>query len=163
MVDKNITIQYKFNVLADSKYSGWWAKIEMLSKATGPCIYFDLDTVITGNIDYLEDYARTSKLAAPANWGQSGHGGIQSSVMCWNGNLQEVDEKFNYESDSKRLHGDQCFLTELFGNDYTKLPGVYSYKYHARQALPDKACVAAFHGKPDYSEVGDPWIKTALS
>lgn len=163
MVYKNLTIPFSFNVLRESKYTGWWAKLDMLSQATGPCVYLDLDTIILGNIDYLVDYT-FHKIAAPANWGQSGHGGIQSSVMAWSGNLQEIKDKFDYEVDSKRLHGDQCFLTELYEHKYVKLPMVYSYKYHARNtSLPPDAKIICFHGKPDYWEVQEPWIKKALS
>lgn len=162
MVSKNLSLPHTFNVLAESKYYGWWAKLEMVSKAVGPSIYFDLDVVITGNIDYLVEYT-SHKIAAPENWGQSGYGGIQSSVMCWNGELQEVDKIFDYESDSNRLHGDQCFLTELYGDVYTKISGVCSYKYHARQSLPKGAKIVCFHGKPDYWEVNHDWIDQALS
>jgi hypothetical protein len=162
MVNKNLTVDYKFNVLTSSKYHGWWSKLEMLSKATGPCLYFDLDTVITGNIDYLVDYTK-NKLSAPANWGQSGHGGVQSSVMAWNGSLQEIEKLFNYDVDSNRLWGDQEFLTEVYGDSYVKLPYIYSYKYHCANKLHEGAKIVCFHGKPDYWEVSDTWVKSALS
>lgn len=161
MVSKNLTIPYRFRVLSSSNYEGWWAKIDLFAKSSGPSIYFDLDVVITGSIDYLADYTK-HHLAAPANWGQSGHGGVQSSVMVWNGENRQPSQRFNYEIDSARLWGDQEFLTEIYGDNYIKIPYVYSYKYHARNQLPDDARVVCFHGKPDYWEVNRDWINQAL-
>lgn len=166
MVDKNLTIPHRFMLINDDNtplsYKSWWDKLRLFGRAEEPSIYFDLDVIIARNIDYLVDYTKYP-IAAPANWAQSGHGGIQSSVMCWNGENREPWEKFNYSVDSHRLHGDQCFLTELYGDTFVKIPGVKSYKYHCRGGLPGDAHIVAFHGKPDYWEVNDPWIKEALS
>lgn len=170
MIEGNLTVPFFFACVTDQDlegihcikpicdYQGWWQKLSLFEIADGPSLYFDLDTVITGNIDYLAEYAN-HVLAAPANWGQSGHGGIQSSVLAWNGTLKEPYRVFDYEKDSKRLWGDQEFLTELYGDRYTKLPHVYSYKYHCRGSLPKDARVVCFHGKPDYPEVNDGWVK----
>jgi len=99
-------------------------------------------------------------LCAPANWGQSGHGGIQSSVLAWSGQLTEPFEKFDFAKDSKRLWGDQEFLSELYGDNYTRLPRIYSYKYHCMgKRLPLDASVVCFHGRPDYHEVSDDWVR----
>ena len=57
----------------------------------------------------------------------------------------------------------QCFLTEIYGDNYVKLPHIYSYKYHCRNSLPHDAAIVCFHGKPDYWEVKHDWIDQALS
>lgn len=164
-VAKNLSAPHNFlcidNLNTPDAYNSWWDKLRLFDRATGPSIYFDLDTIITGNLDYLIEYTQYD-LAAPANWGQSGHGGIQSSVMCWSGETRRPWNEFNYERESSRLHGDQCFLTELYGDNYVKLPGVYSYKYHCQNVLPGDARVVCFHGKPDYWEVNRDWITEAL-
>lgn len=174
MVAEHLTVPKKFVCVTDQQlenrhmvrpivpWHGWWQKLSLFEIATGPSLYFDLDTVITGNLDYLAEYADT-EFAAPANWGQSGHGGIQSSVMAWNGQWKEPFNCFDYEKDHKRLWGDQEFLTELRGDNYVKIPGVFSYKYHCRNGLPEDARVVCFHGKPDYWEVSDPWVKQFAS
>ncbi|MFW0776212.1 MAG: hypothetical protein ACN2B6_00640 [Rickettsiales bacterium] len=152
------TIHGVFCVKPKVLYKSWWDKFNLFWLANGPSIYFDLDVVITGNLDYLVAFTKHD-LAAPANWGQSGHGGIQSSVMCWSGQIRpELSE-----DDIDRLHGDQCLLTEMYGDTYIKIPRVYSYKYHSRSHLPDDASVVCFHGKPDYWEVNHRWIDQALS
>jgi len=172
MVEKNLTVEHRFKCITKTNlpgintvkpfvpYRGWWQKIGLFSPgiATGPSLYFDLDVVITGNIDYLVDYTK-NQLAAPANWAQSGHGGIQSSVMAWSGNWFEPFRQFKPKSAEimGRLWGDQEYLTELLGDNFEKLPGIGSYKYHVRPfgVVPDDMKVCTFHGKPDPHEVTD--------
>lgn len=172
MVEKNLTVEHQFKCITTQSlpgittvkpfvpYSGWWSKLNLFAPtiATGPSLYFDLDVVITGNIDYLVPFTQCGKLAAPANWAQSGHGGIQSSVMAWGGNWHEPFRKFDYPVDSKRLWGDQEFLWEMLGDDWIKIPRVGSYKYHCRSAIPADLSVIAFHGLPNPHEVTDSWI-----
>jgi len=137
----------------------WWSKLNLFHPriSTGPSLYFDLDVVIVGSLDYLVDYTNT--FSAPANWAMSGHGGIQSSVMAWQGNWSLPYDSFKYPEDSQRLWGDQEFLTELLGDDWQKLLGVVSYKYHCRgKGMPENAAILSFHGKPDPHEVDDEWI-----
>ncbi|RMG71926.1 MAG: hypothetical protein D6711_14205 [Chloroflexi bacterium] len=141
-------------------WPGWWQKLGLFCPqiTSGPSLYFDLDTVITGPLDYLVKYTKHD-LAAPANWAQSGHGGIQSSVLAWSGKWHEPYERFDFQKDSARLWGDQEFLIELRGDNFVKLPGVYSYKYHARgKGVPDDCSVLCFHGKPDPHEVEEKWL-----
>ena len=171
-VSKYLTVKHEFKCITEHElpnittvkpivnYHGWWSKLNLFapSVATGKSIYLDLDVVITKNIDYLVEY--TDTFSAPANWAQSGHGGIQSSVMCWPGNWHYPFEKFDYEKDSKRLWGDQEFLWELLGDDWQKIPNVGSYKYHVRPVsqIPEWMHICAFHGKPDPDEVKDACI-----
>lgn len=171
MVEKNLTVPHQFKcittrqldgvftVLPAVPWYGWWSKLSLFYPgiATGPSLYFDLDVVITGNIDYLVDYTK-HKFAAPSNWAQSGHGGIQSSVMAWSGNFNEPYQSINWPEDSKRFWGDQEYLYDLLGENWERIPGVGSYKYHCRGGKPENLRVLAFHGKPDPHEVRDPWI-----
>lgn len=177
MVEKNLSVPHQFVCITTDKfdgistrnppvsYHGWWQKIGLFYPrlATGPSLYFDLDVVITGSLDYLVPYTKQNELplAAPANWAQSGHGGIQSSVMAWSGNWFEPYEQFRkqWPEVSQRLWGDQEFLYEMLGDKgWYRLPGIYSYKYHCRNGKPDDASVLVFHGKPDPHEVTDDWI-----
>lgn len=179
MVAANLTVEHEFKCITTQKlpdistvlpyvpYHSWWQKIGLFAPriATGPSLYFDLDVVITGNLDYLADY--TDKFSAPANWAQSGHGGIQSSVMAWPGNWTAPYEQFKpqWPAVSTRLWGDQEFLWEMLGDDWQRLPGVGSYKYHVRpqQRIPDDMKVCVFHGKPDPHEVSDPCLSPFTS
>ena len=164
-IKNNISHDYEFICVTDSdlegvtcvkpprpEWSGWWNKLNLFGIADGPSLYFDLDVVISGNLDYLVEYAKYN-FAAPANWARSGHGGIQSSVMAWNGGYREPFERFDFDIDSKRLHGDQCYLWELLGDDWERIPNVVSYKYHCLGGVRDTDSVVVFHGKPDPHEV----------
>jgi hypothetical protein len=144
-------------------YPGWWSKLGLFAPGitTGPSLYFDLDVVITGSLDYLADYT-AHQFAAPPNWAQSGHGGIQSSVMAWRGNWTEPYEyiKPQWPEVSQRLWGDQELLWKMLGDDWTRIPsGIYSYKYHClRGKRPDDMAVCVFHGDPKPLGVSDEWI-----
>ena len=67
-LDKNLTIPYEFICLTNIEIpniqcltlsdigQGFWSKINLFRKdldLSGPCLYFDLDTIIKGNIDSL--------------------------------------------------------------------------------------------------------------
>ena len=176
-VARNLKIPHRFRcittrplpgietVLPPVPYWGWWAKCGLWAPgiATGPSIYFDLDVVITGSLDYLAEFTQY-EFAAPANWAQSGHGGIQSSVMAWRGNWYEPVEYIEpqWPDVTKRLWGDQELLWELLGDRWVRIPrGIYSFKYHAMDAVPADASVVVFHGEPKYPAVDTPWIRAA--
>lgn len=183
-IEKYLTIPHEFKCITTHKlpgvftvkpyvpYQGWWSKINLFTPrmATGPSIYFDLDTVITGSLDYLAEYTKY-KFSAPANWAQSGWGGIQSSVMAWSGSWYEPFYKINKEWRDRKIKdgftilgnksywGDQEYLWDLLGDDWIRIPNIYSYKYHCRDSNPPKdMAVCVFHGKPDPHEVSDKWI-----
>lgn len=143
-------------------YPGWWSKLNLFAPgvATGPSLYFDLDVVITGSLDYLADFT-AHEFAAPANWARSGHGGIQSSVMAWRGNWTAPHEYIQpqWPAVSERLWGDQELLWEMLGDNWVRIPGVYSYKYHCRDGKrPDDMAVCVFHGDPKPLDVRDEWL-----
>ena len=145
----------------------WFHKLSLFHYANGPSIYFDLDTIICGNLSPLLFYLKEI-LAMPKNWAQSGHGGWQSSCMIWNGELRKPFDLWE-PSVAKRLHGDQCFITEVMSDQVTAInPNlILSYKYHVnrpRLKRPPKDAIAiTFHGQPDYHEVGDQWVTECLS
>ena len=142
-------------------YGGWWSKLNLFAPgiATGPSLYFDLDVVITGGLDYLAEYT-THEFAAPANWARSGHGGIQSSVMAWRGDWTEPYEYIlpQWPAVTTRLWGDQELLWEMLGERWTRIPGVYSYKYHCREGLPADCRVTVWHGEPKPEHTKTDWF-----
>lgn len=171
-VRKHLSIPYEFKCITTRKldgvntvtphlpYQGWWSKLNLFQEATGPSLYFDLDVVITGSLDYLADFT-VHKFAAPANWARSGHGGIQSSVMAWRGNWKEPVEyiKPQWPQVTQRLWGDQELLWEMLGDDWVRVPGIYSYKYHCLNGpRPADMAVCVFHGEPKPIDVQDEWL-----
>ena len=175
MVSKYLTLPHSFKCITTEKltdietvlpyvpYQGWWSKFSLWERAKGPSIYFDLDVVIVGNIDYLVNYTNT--FSAPPNWAQSGYGGIQSSVMCWPGNWRLPLDVIDWPADSEKYWGDQEFLHALLKNDWEKIPGIGSYKYHVmnNKKIPEWMNVCVFHGKPDPHEVKDECLLSFMS
>lgn len=147
-------------VLPPVPYQGWWSKMGLWYPgiSEGPSLYFDLDVAICGSLDYLADFTR-HEFAAPSNWAQSGHGGIQSSVMAWRGDWTRPYEsiKPRWPAVTSEFWGDQEFLWDLLGDDWARIPRVCSYKYHVRphRRIPDDASVIVFHGEPKNADVED--------
>ena len=79
-IAKNCTIPYKFCEFHGEE-EGWWAKLELFKAFPKGerVLYFDLDTVITGNIDdiasYSGDFIALTDFYHPRN--------IGSGVMAW--------------------------------------------------------------------------------
>lgn len=184
MVAQNLETAHKFRCLSDRRiegidcfipdeaWPGWWSKLLLFKYATGQNLYLDLDVVVTGPLDRLI----SPQLSMPKNWAQSGHGGCQSSVMSWGHYYPELWRTFEPSmlkppengncGSFMGLWGDQEFITRKLGAPGGKIaamPGIYSYKYHCRQSLPDDAAVVCFHGEPKPGQVTDAWVVSRRS
>lgn len=165
-------------VIPDAVWPGWWAKIQMLGWArSGLNLYLDLDSIVIGPLDSL----LSEKFSAPANWGQSGHGGIQSSAMAWGGDYGWIADRFDPALLTPDAYhpfgrygatdywGDQGFLSAVLGDPgagkVAPMKGIASYKYHCREAgkPPAWASVVTFHGEPKAQDCSEEWIWAALS
>ena len=147
-------------------WEGWWSKMELFRPGLFPegrlVLYFDLDTLLIGPLDFLAGYR-----------GEFGvirgfyHPVRQSGVMAWrpgeiSGRMWEEwtadPEKHmsTYRGDGRWLDGhlpregvDQ--LLDLF-------PGrIVSYKVDAREGPPDGARVVCGHGRPRFSSPHAGW------
>lgn len=187
MVGLNLSVPHQFWCLSDrdipgvqclvprEQWPGWWAKLALFHVELGPALYLDLDSVITGPLDRL----LSDELSMPANWGESGHGGCQSSVMAWGRDYTHIAESFNpalLKQDIRHPHGrygntdywgDQGYLTALMGDPgagrVRAMPHVYSYRYHCADGPPADASVICFHGIPKPADAGDEWVRKARS
>jgi hypothetical protein len=158
-------------------FPGWFGKIGLFKP--GFCadsnLWLDLDVVLTGELNNMVLEYAGCYFSAPKNWAQSGWGGVQSSVMLWQGGKGCHAETIYRNFDPARinwppisapgvLYGDQELCTEL--RDAGRLSVTHiepelirSYKYHCRQGLPQGCKVVVFHGKPDPHEVSEDWFK----
>lgn len=186
MVARNLDRPHRFRCLTDvdiagidcftpdENWPGWWSKLLLFRYSSGPSLYLDLDVVIVGNLDRL----LSDTLSMPANWAQSGHGGCQSSVMAWHGDYSFIADRFNPEYlaapergncgayGPNKLWGDQEYITSILGNPGASIEPmghIYSYKYHARESVPEDASVICFHGEPKPEQVQAEWITKARS
>lgn len=179
-VKKHLTIPHRFVCVTDGReiegvnclpmddaYPGWWQKCQLFREgvATEQNLFMDLDVVITGSLDgIVRDYCG-SPFSILTNWAASGWGGCQSSVMAWKDNymVRQIYDLFDYESVSKRLHGDQCWITELRDTKRIEVNPIdpkltASYKYHCRESLPKGCKIVVFHGDPKPADVREDWF-----
>lgn len=168
MVQSNLAIPHRFVCFSDVdvpceriplKYGwpGWWSKIELFSEVfDGTTLYFDLDTVISGD---LKDIAlHPHQFTMLADFGMKSV--FNSGVMAWTGDYRAIYESFKKDP---RLHmrtyiappklGDQAYIgsvqkpIELWQEIF---PGqIVSYKKHCvGKPRPDDVRVVCFHGQP---------------
>ena len=137
---------------------GWWSKMELFRVfRTGRTVYFDLDTVIAGDITPLlqvsAPFAMLSDFYAPHR--------PASGVMVWQGDWSVLWHEFRqadpaqYQTSEK--WGDQGFIAECVPN-IARLqdiePGlIASYK----ASTPDQkaqAAIICYHGLPRPHQTG---------
>jgi len=190
MLDKNISIPYEFYCLTDLvgvnwdagtfnllplvyNYRGWWSKMELFRPdlfEENRVVFFDLDTIIVGNIDDLLLRNENFIGLKPFNPIRSKWNGyVASAIMGWrnNGFYNFLFSKFDYDSHTRLFRGDQDYLSWVFReNDLAfsfwqdLVGGIYSYKRHVRRnGLQDDARIICFHGKPRPNQVNEKWIK----
>jgi hypothetical protein len=149
--------------------SGWWQKVSLFKpdRFAGDNLYFDLDVVITGPLDFLkgrldrdpnrlhvrDDFSYSVKNPRPGHWNpQLGyHGAVNSSVMLWRGDsCREVWDKFT-PAVMNEIHGDQNHITRVLHpqDKISLLPDdkILSYKYHILRGHKPTG-VVVFHGEP---------------
>ncbi len=137
-------------------YPGWWSKMELFCPANnnlGDILYFDLDTVVVGD---LEDIASVRTLTLLQDFYRPTQ--LQSALMY----LPLEDRPAVWESWKRgpkiwmrKFRGDQDFLEPGWGDRAERwqalLPGqVVSYKVHVKKKgkVPEDARVVCFHGRP---------------
>ena len=148
----------------DYNWPGWWSKMELFRPDLGgDLFYLDLDTVITGPLDWLGGLVRPTMLRDffhPAN--------MASGVMYWPERARErLWNAFVRDAHGvmrlNRRGGDQRFIGSVMRGrvDYfqDREPGqVCSYKVDCRfRGVPDGASLVCFHGQPR------PWGRAALA
>lgn len=163
----------------------WWYKLQLFNNKhySGPLLYFDLDTVITDNIDWITQQS-LEYFWAPKDfkylWRPS-HDGINSSVMWWDtGKFTDVWKQFreqNFIQLQRRYPGDQDFLSDIIEQGRRRflnqqlirswkwecLDGGWNFRRH-HHLTPGTGTnshpggVMVFHGNPKPHTIKDPVI-----
>lgn len=142
---------------------GWFAKLYLFSKEAGlkgRTFYFDLDTIINGNMDKFFEYSGRFAILRDF-YRPDGYG---SGVMAWEEgygvNVWEAFKNLNYPD----IHGgDQAFI-EKFVKDAEILQDIFpraicSYKADDCERWPPNGSkIICFHGTPRPHEVKGSWI-----
>ncbi len=148
--------------LMENPFPGWWSKIELFKVATGPTLYFDLDTVIHGDLGPMiraaEQYpfVMLEDFTVPKEFG--------SGVMSWRENMSFIWKHF--EENASRViadytrrpkFGDQDFIRDTLQHDMV-IPKTW------QNVCPGAVCswkvgepgyaVTCYHGSPKPHETG---------
>lgn len=173
-VAKHLPIDHRFVCISDvnvpcerivlrSTWPGWWAKIELFWRSQ-PVLYFDLDTIICGDLSDIAAQAEKPEFTILRDFYRKD--GLGSGMMAWGIDMKSLYDRF-FERPSEfidkyRGRGDQGFIEDHVDRKITatwqdRLPGqVVSYKVHVRDAgkVPEGARVICFHGNPRPREIG---------
>jgi len=144
-LEKHCTFDFKFYCLTDCKedFEGkvwlesdsptWWSKLELFRKDLfkGPTLYFDLDTIICGNIDVII----TQLMQQPSFVMVEGRTKKTSScIMYWNGDYSYLYDQYleNKEEIIKTYvtnerYGDQAYIAENV--DYIHLQNIINKRH----------------------------------
>lgn len=129
-------------------YEGWWAKIELF-KIKGPVLFFDLDTIIRGDISHIIEKVKDEKFVILRDFYRKGNS-MQSSMMYWNSDMSFICEKF--KENKATFEGDQDFIESVvdkavYWQDVSD--EIVSFKCNIlRRELLDSDKVVIFHGQP---------------
>ncbi len=138
-----------------------------LYSVKGPALYFDLDTVIVGDITPLAQWAIDHPNDIASLRGFTGNNSA-TGVVAWGGDQGHIYDKFVRDTAEGKFVGNQLVVdgkshgSDQYWIDYhgfieTRIqdffPGVYSYKHHCLKSLPKDAKVVCFHGHPRPHEV----------
>ena len=156
----------------------WWYKLQLFDPArhAGPMLYFDLDTVIVKNIDWIW-HQTLNYFWAPRDfkylWSPN-HQGINSSIMWWDTrNYQHVWTQFDRQKNIAQYRGDQDYISHTIIQNQRRfmdtqqvlswrwqcLDGGYNFK-KKQHCTPgtgtvwsDTASVLIFHGAPKPDQI----------
>lgn len=170
-VNKNLTVPHKFVCFTDNpdgvecetrpiEGEGWYAKLYLFRQFTeGKVIFFDLDTLILQNINFLTKY--NGKFAILRDFYRpQGYG---SGIMLWRGGFgHDITDRYESMGRPHLSGGDQEFIErhargKLLQDLFPKK--IVSYKAHAMAGVPDSVAVVCFHGYPKPHDFQFGWVK----
>lgn len=140
-------------------YPGWWSKMELFRRfCVGKTIYFDLDTVIKGDISPLFELPHPFYMLSDFYKPEQ----EASGVMVWDGNFDYLSSGFTMDKAARynvpaRWY-DQGYIRDNLQITPKRLqdalPGFFA-SYKADSVETRKAAsVVCFHGKPRPADVG---------
>jgi hypothetical protein len=147
---RNVTVPFEFECITQSEYPGWWGKINVLNPPER-IVFLDLDTIITGNVDFLFEYQGSFAILRDF-YRPDGFGSAVMGISPGFG--RNIVESFALTSKHvmKSFAGDQNFIefhvkhADLWQDLY---PGkIKSFKADNLEAGPKGASIVCLHGQP---------------
>lgn len=130
-------------------FQGWHAKIELFApwnEYLRPCLFFDLDTYVIGDLSPFETLDQT-KFWLIADFNQPKQS--ESGVMLIPKNVEAI---WDDRERLRKMRTDGEFFRSFQHQRLNTISGIYSYKLHAKEKLPEDARIICFHGKPKQPE-----------
>jgi len=173
-VAQHLPIEHRFVCISDQPvdceriplrnyWPGWWSKIEVFL-LPGPMLFFDLDTLIIGDLSELAEVAMSTPFAALRNFRV--HDGLGSGVMAWGAGVDLSDWHRRFSRDPAewmRLigsRGDQGFVEEVADlGSVVRLQDVVPRQIMSfKDDVPNRtshphARVMCLHGKPKFLDM----------
>lgn len=135
----------------ENNWPGWWSKLEIF-KLTGKVLYFDLDTVINGDLSEIADYPHRFTMLQdfiqPYN---------ASGMMAWDGDYSNLYHEFKPgHIEQYKRGGDGEYIrkrinADTFQNLFPEL--IASHKMHNLKQRTE-ARVICYHGHPRPAQTG---------
>ncbi len=154
--------------LPDRRAVSWYNKLSLFSpglfRGTDRVLYFDLDTVIVGDLDkivaYDGEFAILRDFYRPK--------GLQASVMAWRGGFgAHIWQEWNRQGRPESPAGDQSWIEQHVQEPdilQEKFPGAFvSYKKDCQPFPPEGSSVVVFHGQPRPHNCARPWVDAMWS
>lgn len=186
-IERNSTVPFKFHCFTDDTtgvleniqchklpeldITGWWYKLwlfsdEMPFEPGTRIMFFDLDTIVTGNIDDILEYDCPKDLTGLKNFYNPDR--FASGLLMWkHGTQTDIWTEFlksPRKAQAQSPGGDQEW-TEFCAEGWTlwqeEFSGIYSYKQSCSQGLPPNAKIVCYHGTPSiiqsFTETVENW------
>ena len=130
-------------------WPGWWSKIEAF-RIPGPVLYFDLDTVITGDLSEIAEYPHRFTMLTDFMRPER----LASGVMAWGGDWSHLYTEFDPDAEYPG-HGDQGYIESKVSADRFQdlFPRQIVSRKVRRTRNPNER-VVCFHGSPRPAELG---------
>jgi hypothetical protein len=129
-------------------WEGWWSKLELFT-LTGKTLYFDLDTVITGDLTEIAEYDHRFTMLSDFTRPRE----PASGVMAWCGNYQHIMDDYKV-GQSYPGHGDQGYIATKICPE--RFQNVFPQQFASRKVAQTRNTnerVVCFHGNPRPHEV----------
>lgn len=191
-VERNTIVPHKFVCYSDRAipnvetrilrpgYEGWWNKLQLFdvgNKVSDRVVYLDLDTVITGSIDWLlEDrswFMGIEDVGAVNPHQPHLKNILQTGVMAWDFDPNShIWNTFvlSYDRAVDTYRGDGEYLSSILNpyqrtllqHKYTNALKSYKYDVYPNKLLQETSIVV-FHGRPSIEQAFSETIKTPMA
>jgi len=166
-----------------SPKKSWWYKMQLFNPThyAGPLLYFDLDTVIVSNIDWIwqQPVAYFWAIRDFKYLWRPNHTGVNSSVMWWNTehykNVWDTFAQQDLATTMQTYPGDQDYISAVIPQNQRRffdvnrvqswrwqcLDGGYDFRKRRHYTpgtgtqLTDSTSIMVFHGNPKPRQITD--------